>query len=457
MGRPTVSRLFTVSITLLVAACAEPRDKRPQEPPFPDPDTPLETEVAPVETDAPAETDAPPADTAEVDTAGTDLPDTDTIVPDTDTDLPDTDTDTDPPDTDTDTDLPDTDTDTDTDPPDTDTDTDTDTDPPDTDTDTDTDLPDTFTAPPALPCPAGVAAYRVRGTGAPTSYKSVNAALGASAPNDEIVVCPGTWTTSHTLAHAGPLLLRSNDNDPTTTALTGGGTQRILALATGADLRVEGLTFRQGFHATGGSAIYGTSVADVDVRRCAFVNNVADYQGGALYLSPRLPSSGGGVIRVAHSTFTNNDADYEGGAISIGGLQTVLDVELRDLRITGSDAGYEGGALSFLAYGGTIALHDVVIEDATASYQHAAIEFDRSSLPGAAAVTATWTGGALRRATSPRTGAVWVDSGVRLTVTDVDLDATPGSNTPVDINGCAGNYGVVATFRVEPSAGVYCQ
>lgn len=251
-------------------------------------------------------------------------------------------------------------------------------------------LPCAVMADSSLVAACGANAAMIGGVGYPT----VGAAVSASAPGDEIIVCPGVWDAHFDVFHS--LTLRAADPREGMTVLSGGGTRRIITAERGTNLVIEGLTLQDGWSAysagslsfgPGGHLTMNCSVvegsfsgyeaggveiyeATATISGSIFRNNFADYEGGALEINGWDPSSAviedcvfennrsgyaGGALAVGswafdevfviNSTFTNNAAASEGGAIAAGswggGLTTV-----EGGAFIGNTAGHEGGAIA---------------------------------------------------------------------------------------------------------------
>ena len=169
----------------------------------------------------------------------------------------------------------------------------------------------------------------------------IAAAVAAASSGDTIYICAGTYAIEATINLGGESIALQGAA-ATTTILDGGGTIGILKSV--GDITVLDLTFRDGYSADDGGAIYahtdtgaqttiGTAAvtATVTVINSRFISNDADVDGGAIYAD---------AVTVTTSTFTGNTAN-EGGAIYGGGQS----VGVSTSTFTGNTAIY-GGAIA---------------------------------------------------------------------------------------------------------------
>jgi hypothetical protein len=200
----------------------------------------------------------------------------------------------------------------------------------------------------------------------------IAAAVAAASSGDTIYICAGTYAIEATI-NLGGESIKLQGAAATTTILDGGGTIGILESV--GDITVLDLTFRDGYSADDGGAIYahtdtgaqttiGTAAvtATVTVINSRFISNDADVDGGAIYattaaivtnsrfISNDASDDGGAIyadaVTVTSSTFTGNTAD-EGGAIYGGGQSVgVSTATVTSSTFTGNTAAFYGGAIS---------------------------------------------------------------------------------------------------------------
>ncbi len=87
-----------------------------------------------------------------------------------------------------------------------------------------------------------------------------------------------------------------------------------------------------------GGAIAAGATTNIAINRCAFYNNRAGKDGGAIHTA--------GVITVNNSSFYDNSAAGKGGAISTQ-IATATNMRFRHLTITNNSSGENNGALQF--------------------------------------------------------------------------------------------------------------
>ncbi len=153
-----------------------------------------------------------------------------------------------------------------------------------------------------LPVFAGTACVTAGQISVPADFPTIQAAIDAATPGDEIIVAPGTYSGP---VHLNKGIILRSDAGPDETILqwSGGGSVVVIDSNDGATLA--------GFTVTGGSAQNGGGLfvaGDAVVVGCVVRGNTASNGGGAFLVgSPTLS----GV------TFENNSADA-GGAVCLG-------------------------------------------------------------------------------------------------------------------------------------------
>lgn len=152
--------------------------------------------------------------------------------------------------------------------------------------------------------------------------------------------CPGTWY-ARLLVRADILLVGLGD-DPSETVLSGGESGTILDVDGGASLNVQDVTLDRGAgldvdHNSGGGGVYCGGDGAVNVDTVVFSNNFAN-DGPGLYTQSC-------TITIAHSAFVDNLADDDGGALTVWYTHLTVD----DTTFSGNEA-LDGGALA-LFYG----------------------------------------------------------------------------------------------------------
>jgi hypothetical protein len=208
-------------------------------------------------------------------------------------------------------------------------------------------------------------------------YSTIMDALRAAGPDDTVHICPGVH--SELLRVIGEdAVFEGTTDDASDTVLDGGGVNRLMTIDD-ATVRLINLTLQNGYDEYAGGAIEASD-AVVEVLCTAFIDNIADYEGGAIVAGGRSQhslviidslfegnwtgGSGGAVqfggwddgpLLVAGSTFTDNIALYEGGAFSIGSWAHD-DIEIVDTTFKGNSADNGGGALALGSWGSSALL-----------------------------------------------------------------------------------------------------
>jgi len=157
----------------------------------------------------------------------------------------------------------------------------------------------------------------------PSQFPTVQAALDAAMPGDEIVLAPGTYRESLIAPATGDVTIRSSDpydlDVVNTTILSGDldddgiGDSRILTITDipeDSTFTVDGLTFTDGYSDQEGGAIYFASFeASLEIHRSNFVRNRAALEGGAVSTTWRT------YAVITESTFRHNTSPLTGGAV----------------------------------------------------------------------------------------------------------------------------------------------
>jgi predicted outer membrane repeat protein len=210
----------------------------------------------------------------------------------------------------------------------------------------------------------------------PAQYPSIQAAVDAADPGDEIVVADGVWTGpgNRDIQLRGLDIVVRSANGPAQCTLDIQGTTAEPYrgfLIQGGETRatqIDGFTLRGGATLPGAIAdeFNGGGIrilsSSPTIRNCVFENNQSGCWGGALY------SGHGGAPLVTACTFRDNRST-DGGAIfswneaapevtsclfidntaaSVGGAITAFDwITIRNVTIVGGDASYASAVYAF--------------------------------------------------------------------------------------------------------------
>lgn len=167
---------------------------------------------------------------------------------------------------------------------------------------------------------------------------SIQAAIIAAAPGDEIVVHPGTYAEQINLSGKA-IVVRSSDG-PAVTTIDGqqSGTVVTCRSGEGPSTVLEGLTITGGRVTSGQGGGLHIQSAHPTVRNCVFRNNRAQYGGGAF-------------IETAHPTlvgcvFDHNTSDASAGGVYNYNLSPAQPAALFvDCVISGNTAATHGGGV----------------------------------------------------------------------------------------------------------------
>ncbi len=189
----------------------------------------------------------------------------------------------------------------------------------------------------------------------PADHPTIQAAINAAIPGDEIIVAPGTYfETINFLGKA--ITLRSSDG-PQVTIINGSGAGSVVQCVNG-----EGPgTVLEGLTITGGNANEGGGMLNIGtsptVRNCIFENNTATDRGGGMYNSFGSPS-------VSDTTFRQNSSGAMGGGMfNIDSASPTID----NCLFTENTSNKGGGMRNYLHA-------DPIVTNSVFSYNHAGSE-----------------------------------------------------------------------------------
>jgi plastocyanin len=195
-------------------------------------------------------------------------------------------------------------------------------------------------------------------------FLDIQSAVDAASAGDEVIVLPGTYTSSDTqvVDLLGKVITLRSSEGPEVTIIDGQSLRRGVRCDNGESsaTTIEGFTITNG-QSGDGAGIYVRN-GSPSISECIFTGNQASDDGGGIFIREGSPSvtycmvigngstsNGGGIFirtgnpQLANCTIRNNETSGEGGGIFCrdGG-----NASIQDCFIESNDAGQVGGGLA---------------------------------------------------------------------------------------------------------------
>jgi hypothetical protein len=195
----------------------------------------------------------------------------------------------------------------------------------------------------------------------PADYPTIQAAIDAANPGDEVEVAPGTYSENLFLG-GKPLRLYARDGAATTT-IDGAGITSVIRC----ERDVGPFTIVEGFTITGGNCPYGGGMhnyyASPTVIDCIFRANSGSDNGGGMYNYYGNPT-------ITNCTFIENSCYFGGGMWNYGGSPLVTNCTFRN-----NSGAYGGGMCNWT---GSPSVTNCTFSGNSASYGGAMCNYFRS-------------------------------------------------------------------------------
>lgn len=200
------------------------------------------------------------------------------------------------------------------------------------------------------------------GTGSSANpFCSIQEGIDAAVDGDEVLVRPGVYHEAITI-DGKSIFLRSQDGRDTTILDGAGLNQSMVTCMNQAAPTITGFTFRNGSVSPNGfgAAVLVTATGGAPtIYDCAFVDNTASQQGGAICVMQgsltvagctftHNVASGGGAIYTNQTTVNLTDSSFTGNMADGGGAAHMTDTtgSITDCVFDSNDGGSGGGAFS---------------------------------------------------------------------------------------------------------------
>jgi hypothetical protein len=192
----------------------------------------------------------------------------------------------------------------------------------------------------------------------PADFPSIQYAIDAAVDGDEIIVAPGTYTSTEdeVIDMRGKEIWLHSSAGAEVTIIDGEETRRGIYCHNGEtpNTIIEGFTIFNGsdsLHANGGG-MHNWQTSPT-LMNCIFTNNTAEGTGGGMYNYESSPA-------LTNCTFTNNTANAGGGMFN----QTLSNITLTNCKFTDNHADNGGGMYN---YSGSQTLTNCTFENNTAN------------------------------------------------------------------------------------------
>ena len=186
----------------------------------------------------------------------------------------------------------------------------------------------------------------------PADFQSISAAVSAASDGDEIIVAPGTYTSSSyavVLVSGKSLWIHSSDGYAAT--IIDGEDKSMCMWLDNSNSTIEGFTLKRGLHhIVGGMYVYGS---DATITNCLFSDNHAEATSAA-NTAGALSTSGLSNVILSGCHFYDNTSHQTGG-IYISG-----DSSITNCVISGNTGGSYAGGITVLS--GDISISNCTIE-----------------------------------------------------------------------------------------------
>jgi predicted outer membrane repeat protein len=221
-------------------------------------------------------------------------------------------------------------------------------------------------------------------------FDNIQAAVDAASDGDEIIVMPGTYTSTNEkvfVINAKDLILRSKKG-PEETIIDGEST-RTCGVSYNAFTTIEGFTFNQGYSISDGGGLiigsYGDTSNLCQINDCIFIENKVngtgsgsnDATGGAIeiyqYLQQGIPTT----VSVTDCTFINNSAKTNGGAIGAGGKTELVITNSYFEENSANGPQSKGGAI--FSFGSAIDIINCTFANNQSNHQGGSVYLDSNA------------------------------------------------------------------------------
>ena len=196
----------------------------------------------------------------------------------------------------------------------------------------------------------------------PADQPTIQTGIDAASAGDTVLVACGTYY-EHDIQMISGLTLLSETGSQDCVTIDGESASRILSCSSLTNVKIQGITFRNGGgESTGSGGAVLIENSTVEVYYCAFIANASSQKGGALLVNGALVSG----VDIADCIFNDNYSGDVGGGIAIDAVPSG-EVSILRCEFNGNMAYNDGGG-AWVSETGSATFQDCVFEQNRADF-----------------------------------------------------------------------------------------